>query len=72
MRACAITFVLGLSSGCAWTPKPYANDPLIRARTALPGDPYAVPPPKSIDVPQPPQPPDENGRVARASLVSFD
>lgn len=62
MRSCVVIAVLGCLSGCAWTPKPYATDPLIRTRTALPGDPFAVPPPKPADGPQPPEPPEE--RVA--------
>jgi hypothetical protein len=55
--ACLI--LIGSLSGCAWSPKPYANDPLIRTKKALPGDPYAVPPPVVVESPLPPEPPDE-------------
>ncbi len=61
MRAMCV-ILLVVSSGCAWTPKPYADDPLIRTKTALPGDPYAVPDSKSVEPPTPPEPPAE--RVA--------
>ncbi|MBL8866567.1 MAG: hypothetical protein KF873_01405 [Gemmataceae bacterium] len=61
MRAIGLILLLTLS-GCAWTPKPYADDPLIRTKKALPGDPYAVPEPKLVEPPAPPEPPAE--RVA--------
>jgi hypothetical protein len=68
MRACVVIAILGLSAGCAWTPKPYATDPLIRTRTALPGDPLApaAAPPRAV--PEPPDPPDGE-LVASAGYV---
>lgn len=63
MRACLVS-VVALSAGCAWTPKPYASDPLIRTRTALPGDPVAVPPAAAPEMPQPPEPPAEERLAA--------
>lgn len=62
MRTCALTAICFGLSGCAWTPKPYTNDPLIRTKIILPGDSSTVPATKPVDPPQPPEPPDE--RVA--------
>ncbi len=66
MRVCVAMAVLGVMSGCAWTPKPYANDPHYRTRKALPGDPYEVPDPQPPVFPEPPPPPPPDGldRVA--------
>ncbi|QEL15336.1 hypothetical protein PX52LOC_02251 [Limnoglobus roseus] len=64
MRVCCVIVVVSLSAGCAWTPKPYADDPLVRTRTALPGDPVAVPAEVPVEMPQPPEPPAAEVRVA--------
>lgn len=50
--------VLGTMMGCAWARKPYADDPLVRARRASWGDPRqaAILSP-SISEPLPPPPP---------------
>jgi hypothetical protein len=45
------------ASGCAWTPRPYAADPLVRGRAAVRGDPAAVRPPPVAEPPTPPDPP---------------
>jgi hypothetical protein len=64
MRVGVVIVVAGLSAGCAWTPKPYADDPLVRTRTAVPGDPHAVPAPAVVEPPRPPEPPAADGRIA--------
>ncbi len=64
MRVGFLIVVVNLSAGCAWTPKPYASDPLVRTRTALPGDPLGVPPEVPPEMPQPPEPPTADERVA--------
>lgn len=64
MRASVVSAVVLLATGCAWTPKPYASDPLIRTRTALPGDPVAVPDAPPTAAPQPPEPPAEERVVS--------
>jgi hypothetical protein len=66
MRA-ACLILIGALSGCAWTPKPYAHDPLIRTKKALPGDPYAAVPPPVVEPPLPPEPPNEP-RVADGGI----
>lgn len=69
MRIGFVIAMIGGLSGCAWTPKPYATDPLIRTKTALPGDPLAVPAQKAFDGPQPPEPPEERVASRAASAA---
>lgn len=64
MRLVLILLILSVISGCAWTPKPYASDPLVRTRKALPGDPLTEPSVKPLELPQPPAPPDALERLA--------
>ena len=52
-------FLLATAPGCLWTPKPYANDPLVRSRRAILGDPSRPPVTVPFAEPQPPSLPNE-------------
>lgn len=48
------TAVAAAVPGCLWSPKPYANDPFVRQRKAVLGDPNRPARLPSHDEPQPP------------------
>jgi hypothetical protein len=57
LRPPAIAVVILLAGGCAWTPRPYAHDPLLRGGRGLITDPRAIREPAPPPDPQPPLPP---------------
>ena len=46
--------LVAAAPGCLWTPKPYANDPIVRQRKAVLGDPTRPVCLPAFDEPQPP------------------
>jgi hypothetical protein len=61
---CVVAVAAGLAGGCAWCPKPYAKDPLVRSGQAYRATPYAISYPALPPDPQPPLPPEgEDGHA---------
>jgi len=46
-------------TGCSWSSKPYAQDPLVQKKRAVPGEVRMVPDLCEADHPAPPTPPAE-------------
>ena len=61
MRRCLLLLLLPLLTGCVWLKKPYANDPLVRKRQAVTGDPARIVSDEPWACPCPPDPPVEVG-----------
>ena len=51
--------LLASAIGCSWAKRPYANDPLVRHRRAVVGNPVACEPVEKWERPAPPPPPPE-------------
>jgi hypothetical protein len=58
-RLSVILAVLALGTGCPWVKSPYARDPLMQNKRAIPGDADRVPALCASDHPVPPIPPTE-------------
>ena len=60
-RLSAILAALALGTGCRWGGNPYARDPLLQNKRAIPGDADRVPALCASDHPAPPTPPANGG-----------
>jgi len=47
------------TTGCSWAKKPYADDPLVKGKRAVIGNPIQCDPVEKWDRPSPPLPPAE-------------
>jgi len=53
----ACSALIATAMGCSWTGSPYARDPLVQKKRAVPGTSELVPALCSADHPAPPAPP---------------
>ena len=57
MSRCWLLLVVMSAGGCSWSKRPYADDPLVRGKKAIVGNPIGCEPVERWDRPFPPPPP---------------
>jgi hypothetical protein len=67
-RSWLLLLLIG-AGGCSWAKRPYADDPLVRGKKAIVGNPIGCEAVEKWDRPCPPAPPPAPGKANDAQYV---